>query len=60
MEVTEYTCKLCTTRKLVIKCLERHQYAPELNKIHLSDGTVVNAPGITTIEKAEQYLKEKK
>jgi hypothetical protein len=30
------------------------------NVVFYSDGTVVNAPGITTIEKAEQYLKEKK
>lgn len=44
----------------MIKCLERHQYAPELNKIHLSDGTVVKSPGITNIEKAKQYLKEKR
>jgi hypothetical protein len=36
--------------------LERHQYAPELNKIHLTNGKIVNAPRITTIEEAEQFL----
>lgn len=43
----------------MIKCVEVHKYAPELNKIHLKDGTVINAPQITTIEQAERFLNEK-
>lgn len=39
--------------------LEIHTYAPELNKIHMSDGSVINAPQIKTIEQAERFLNEK-
>ena len=43
--------------KPMILKLERHMYAPELNKIHLVDGSIVNAPQVTTIEQAEEYLR---
>lgn len=29
--------------------LERHTYAPELNKIHLENGVVLKAPQVTTL-----------
>lgn len=35
--------------------LERHAYAPELNKLHLKDGTVLSTPQKTTMEDAINY-----
>lgn len=35
-----------------VERLERHMYAPELNKLWYKDGTFKNVPGILTIEKA--------
>lgn len=32
-----------------IKKLEAHQYAPELNKLHLANGVIIPAPGCFTI-----------
>lgn len=40
--------------------VERHMYAPELNKIWLVDGTVVSAPNVRTVEEAEQFIKKEK
>jgi len=34
--------------------LERHEYAPELNKIHFEGGAVMPAPGIRTIQDARR------
>ena len=36
--------------------LERHAYAPELNKLHFTDGTTENVPQCTTIKDALAYL----
>ena len=36
--------------------LERHLYAPELNKLHFKDGKSVNTPQRTTIEEAINYF----
>lgn len=36
--------------------IERHEYAPELNKIHLSNGKVVPAPGCVTIVQANKVM----
>jgi hypothetical protein len=44
----------------VIYRLETHLYAPELNKIHLTNGDMISAPGITTIEKAEELIIKRK
>lgn len=37
--------------------LERHLYAPELNKVHLINGKVLNTPYMTTIPHAIKYCK---
>lgn len=39
-----------------IKFLERHAYAPELNKLHLENGIVIPCPNITSIKEARQKL----
>ena len=36
--------------------LERHKYAPELNKLWYTDETFDRVPGCTTIEEAKQYI----
>lgn len=36
--------------------LERHAYAPEMNKLHLKDGTILSTPQKTTMEQAINYL----
>ena len=36
--------------------LERHKYAPELNKLWYTDDTYDRVPGCTTIQEAEQYV----
>lgn len=45
---------------MLIRCLEIHNYAPELNKIHLVDGTIISAPSIKTIKQAEEFVNVKK
>lgn len=40
-----------------IRCVEVHNYAPELNKIHMVDGTVISAPQVKTFEEAERFLR---
>ena len=37
--------------------LEKHLYAPELNKVHLIDGKVLKVPYMTTISNAINYCK---
>ncbi len=37
----------------MIKYLEIHRYAPELNKIHMVNGDIIPAAEIDTMEKAE-------
>ena len=37
--------------------LERHRYAPEMNKLHMNDGTVHSVPQQTSIAHAIAYLK---
>ena len=37
--------------------LERHRYAPEMNKLHMNDGTVYSVPQQTSIAHAIAYLK---
>jgi len=39
-----------------VKGLERHSFAPELNKLHLVDGRIYSVPGMTTIEAALSQL----
>lgn len=39
-----------------IKSLERHIYAPELNKLHLENGIVIPCPNANTIREARQDL----
>lgn len=39
--------------------LERHLYAPELNKLHLKDGKILNIPQCITIYEAIFYLNNK-
>ena len=36
--------------------LERHTYAPELNKLWYTDDTYDRVPSCTTIEEAKQYI----
>ena len=36
--------------------LERHGYAPELNKIWYTDGTYDSVPQCTTLEEAGNYV----
>ena len=36
--------------------LERHKYAPELNKLWYTDNTFDRVPSCTTIEEAEKYV----
>ena len=36
--------------------IERHKYAPELNKLWYTDNTYDNVPSCTTIEEAKQYI----
>ena len=36
--------------------LERHKYAPELNKLWYTDDTYDRVPSCTTIEEAKQYI----
>jgi len=43
-----------------VKCLERHAYAPEMNKLHMNDGTVHKVPQQTTIVDAIDYLRYEK
>lgn len=35
--------------------LERHRFAPELNCLHMTDGTQVPTPRCTTIEQAMEH-----
>ena len=40
-----------------IKCLETHEYAPELNKLHfLGVNKTLPCPGIKTIKQAKEFL----
>jgi len=39
-----------------IKCLEVHNYAPEMNKAHLKNGDIVKIPQIFSIENAANYI----
>lgn len=40
----------------VIYALERHRYAPELNRVHYMDGTIDHAPHCKTVEEVEEFL----
>ena len=44
---------------MLIRCIEVHNYAPELNKIHMVDGTIISAPSIRTFKQAEEFLNDK-
>ena len=39
--------------------LERHRYAPEMNKLWYTDGTYDSVPQCTTLEQAENYVANK-
>ena len=39
-----------------VKCLERHAYAPEMNKLHMKSGIIHSVPQCTTIEQAVNYV----
>jgi hypothetical protein len=52
-------CKAWAERNAVhagAKALERHAYAPELNRLHMHSGKVHKAPGCTTFEQAVDYV----
>jgi len=53
----KYLKELNAGRKLLGKLtgLERHAYAPELNKLHLKNGTTINTPRCTDIDTAIIY-----
>ena len=36
--------------------IERHKYAPELNKLWYTDDTFDRVPGCTTIDEAKKYV----
>lgn len=40
-----------------VKFLERHFYAPELNKLWYNDNTYKKVPQCTTIEEAENHAR---
>jgi len=42
-----------------VKCLERHAYAPEMNKLHMNSGVIHSVPGCTTIVDAITYVKNR-
>ncbi len=42
--------------KYILK-LEKHLYAPELNKVHLINGKVLKTPYMTSISHAINYCK---
>jgi hypothetical protein len=44
--------------KTQIFCLERHQYAPELNQLHFTDGTTFSVPGVVTLDEAVATLEK--
>tara|TARA_R100000951_G_C2500602_1_gene137286 strand:+ start:270 stop:419 length:150 start_codon:yes stop_codon:yes gene_type:complete len=39
-----------------VKGLERHAYAPEMNKLHLSSGKIYKVPQQTNINDAIRYI----
>jgi hypothetical protein len=41
--------------KIQVHGLERHRYAPELNCLHMTDGTEIKTPQCTTIEEAMEH-----
>jgi hypothetical protein len=41
----------------MIRCLERHAYAPEMNKLWFEDGTYVTMPQCVDLDEAEMRLK---
>lgn len=41
--------------KVQVHGLERHRFAPELNCLHLTDGTEVRTPQCTTIAEAMEH-----
>jgi hypothetical protein len=43
-----------------IQSLERHKYAPELNKLHFKDGSTFNTPHCETIGEAKAFYWAKK
>ncbi len=43
-----------------VACLERHKYAPELNKLHLKGGKIYKTPQKTTIKEAIKFINLKK
>lgn len=40
-----------------VRGLERHAYAPELNKLHLVNGTEIYTPRCTDIDSAVKYIR---
>jgi hypothetical protein len=43
-----------------VKGLERHAYAPEMNKLHFVNGDIINVPQMKTIKEALNYIKNLK
>ena len=43
-------------KKSQVRCLERHLYAPELNKIELFGGESISTPGIVDFDEAIRYI----
>jgi len=42
-----------------VECLERHAYAPEMNRLHMNSGIIHSVPGCTTIADAITYVKNR-
>jgi len=54
LRYSKQNTKIFTMKKIV--GLERHGYAPELNKLWYTDGTYDSVPQCDTFEEAEKYL----
>lgn len=39
-----------------VLCLEKHSFAPELNKLHFLDGSFTKVPQQTTVKKAVEFI----
>ena len=39
-----------------VLCLEKHNFAPEMNKLHFLDGSFIKVPQQTTVKKAVEFI----
>jgi len=58
IRLSEFKEKIMLTNKLVkkVECLERHSFAPEMNKLHFKNGGFFSTPQMLTIEAALNSL----